>query len=81
MAIRDWRPRWILTLSLVWVLGVIAASVARAALWARSVAPPVSNDEIYVVVRLWGGGWALLGPPLLLTLIWLFARRGARPAS
>jgi len=79
MALRDWRPRRIIGRSLGWAAIVFGVSVARAAMWERSVGP--TADEVYVAVRLVGGLWLLLGPPVLVALVWWFSRRGSRPAS
>ena len=80
MALRDWRLRRVLGLSVLWIAMVLVALVARSIAFARRYQPQPSNDFYVVFLHMPGGLWTLLGPPLLLVLAWLVLRR-SRPAS
>jgi hypothetical protein len=80
MSLRDWRTRRIFGLSLVWMLGLFAWLAIVAALRTRQLERDHPAEAIYMSVRLPGGGWTLLGPPVILVAAWLWSRR-SRPAS
>ncbi len=74
MSIRTWRFRRVLGIAFLWVLLLLVTSIGRAVVRARDGAPP-STDELYVVIRLLGGPWLFFGPPALILVAWLVARR------
>ena len=80
MALRDWRLRTVLGLSVLWIAIVLSALVARSIAFARQYQPQPSDDFYVALLHLPGGLWTLLGPPLLLIVAWLAVRR-SRPAS
>jgi hypothetical protein len=79
MALRNWRFRRILALSLLWILIVLGIFLQRTIAIARQY-PPQSDDVYVVVLQLRGGLWILLGPPALLVAAWIAVRR-SRPHS
>ena len=80
MALRNWRFRRVVALSLLWMLVVLGVRIAQSVAFARQVQPQPSGDFYVVFLHLPGGLWSLLGPPVLLGMAWIAMRR-SRPAS
>jgi hypothetical protein len=80
MSLRNWRLRRIVGLSFLWVLLLVAASVARVCQVFREVRNANPAGDWYVAVHFPGIGLLLLGPPLAVTAVWWWLRR-SRPAS
>jgi hypothetical protein len=74
MSFRAWRARWIVALSLVWIVGVIAWNVVRSVRWGRQFQTSSESDHYYVFLHLPGGIWLVVGLPLLLLAVWLWQR-------
>ncbi len=81
MALRHWRLRLVMALSLLWITVVGGVLVERSISFARRYQPQRGSGDFYVVLlHLPGGLWTLLGPPVLFMLAWVATRR-LRPAS
>jgi hypothetical protein len=80
MALRDWRFRRVLGLSVLWMAIVLIILLERSIAFARQSQPLPTDDFYVVLLHLPGGLWTVLGPPVLLTGAWLTVRR-SRPAS
>lgn len=66
------RVAWI---SFAWVCFVLALTAARAFLTARAYHRAHPDEDYLVAVGTPGGGWSVFGPPLVLLVAWLVARR------
>ena len=75
MSLRDWRARRIIALCVVWIVGVLSWSIIRAVLVAR--ASEAGSDDLSIIVRVPGGAWTVVGPPLLLLALWSWNRRSS----
>ena len=80
MALRDWRGRRILGVSLLWALAVFAWVLIKAEPIRREMERENPGAENYAIVHLPFGSLALFGPPLILLATWWWLRR-SRPAS
>jgi hypothetical protein len=77
MDFREWPPRRILLLSVVWILAIRALS---AFLLFRMVSAAEAGGGVGAFsLGILESATVLLGPPLLLWLLWLILRR--RPAA
>jgi len=75
MALRNWRLRRVLALSVLWIVVAIGVRVARSIAFARQAQARQPGSDFYVVlVHLPGGLWTLLGPPVLLLMVWVAVR-------
>ncbi len=79
MALYNWRFRRVVVFGLVWIVGVMGFLAAWTILSAQRDRA-LHTGPAFTAVTLPGGLWTLLGPPTLLMLAWVAARR-ARPAS
>jgi len=80
MALRNWRFRRVVALSLLWILVLLGIRLEQSIAFARRVQPQRSGDFYVVFLHLPGGLWSLLGPPILLMMAWIGMRR-SRPAT
>ena len=72
---RNWSLLRVLSLSVSWMLTVLLVAAVRSGVQSRALErQDASGREYYVAARIPGGRWLLLGPPLLLLLLWLWSR-------
>ena len=71
-----WSGKRVALVSAVWVLLMFAVTIARALLAARAYRRAHPEAEMYIVgVGTPGGLPAVVGPPIVLLVAWLWARR------
>ncbi len=81
MGFRQWSPRVLIGVSVLWMLGLFGVSVARAVIGARHLLPQHTSDDVYVVIHLIGGPWLMFAPPVLLLAARWALRAPSRPAG
>ena len=80
MALRDWRLRRVVGLSFLWLLAFAAAVATYTALEIRRLERKYPDRPIHFTANVPGAAYIILGPPLLLLVVWAWTRR-SRPAS
>jgi hypothetical protein len=78
MAFRDWHARRVVGLCMLWPVLVIVGLFIRGRAEARRFAQ--QHADVLISIRVPMGLWLWLGPPALLVIAWLWARR-SRPAG
>lgn len=76
MAFRDWGPRRVVVLSILWIVVVLGYAAVRSAIAVRVLQRTHPDTTVLVVGHL--SPWIVLGPPLLLVASWWILRR-SRP--
>jgi len=80
MALRDWRSRRVIGFGLLWILVIVGWTIARTVLRAMPYYRAHPSEDVYFIVsRPPGGIWVVLGPPILLLVVW-WTQRPSRPA-
>ena len=72
---RNWSFARVIMLGVGWMLLLILVGAIRSEMQRRALQPEYPGTEIHVMLRVPGGGWFLLGPPVLLLLIWFWAAK------
>ena len=81
MALRDWRLRRVVGISILWLLFLVGFTVARAVVLAHQLEREAPEAPVHIVVGHGPGAlWAVLAPPLMLLIAWRWAR-ASRPAG
>ena len=72
-----WSGKRVALVSLAWVLLMLAVTIGRLLLAARTYQRAHPGEDTYILgVGTPGGLPAVLGPPVVLLIAWLWARRG-----
>lgn len=71
----------VLAVSAGWMGALLLIAAVRSGMQSRAFErQDASGRKYYVAARIPGGRWLLVGPPLVLVLVWLWSRL-SRPAS
>ena len=70
----NWSLGRVIALGIGWMVLLILVAAIRSEMQRRALQPQHPGTDIYVMLRIPGGRWFLLGPPVLLLLAWLLSR-------
>jgi hypothetical protein len=77
-----WSGRRVMLLSAGWVVFLLAVTLARVVRAAHAYQRAHPGEDTYLIgYGVPGGLWGLIGPPLVLIAVWVWARLASRPAT